>query len=89
MHRFLLPTLLILVAGSARAEDFTGFYAGLNAGYGLGRDRDGAGTRPRDSIVSERPGADLPPSALDAAASFQGRAAEPGIQKRRGVEVSR
>ncbi|QGY01709.1 hypothetical protein MMSR116_07215 [Methylobacterium mesophilicum SR1.6/6] len=84
MSRVLLPILLSLVAGSARADDFTGFYAGLNAGYGWGRDR--AETRPGNHVVAGRPdaGAYLPPSAMDAAASIRGaKRAEPDRVLRR------
>jgi hypothetical protein len=84
MHRVLLLILPSLLASGARAEDFTGFYAGLNAGYSWTRDR--AATRPGDHIVSGRrdAGADLPPSALDAAASIRGsRRSEPDAVLRR------
>lgn len=53
--------------GTARAEDFTGFYAGVNAGYAFEKEK-------RDAVLDTgiaRPGeastSSLPPSALSAA----------------------
>ena len=60
-------------AGSAQAEDFTGFYAGVNAGYAFGRD-EAARTPDTPSLSSTR-GADdraLPPSALQASEVMRG-----------------
>ena len=73
MRRGLLPILLILLAGPARAEDFTGFYAGINAGYGWGRDRARSDMSPGDPTAAGRQnaGPDLPRSALEAAASMR------------------
>ena len=57
----------MIVASAARADDFTGFYAGVNAGYGFGRD-----TNAHRHTITERPDAgnardtDLPPSAAGA-----------------------
>ena len=59
-------------AGPAQAEDFTGFYAGVNAGYAFGRDK-AAQTPDMPSLSSTR-GADdraLPPSALQASDVMQ------------------
>ena len=74
MHCALLPILLILITGNARAEDFTGFYAGLNAGYGWGRDHHGPVTTPdARRVIDERSaGPGLPPSASEASASVRG-----------------
>ena len=52
--------LLLLCAAPAAAEDFTGFYAGVNAGWASGRDRDAAAA---PSLPAEaKPGDGLPPS---------------------------
>ncbi|WP_027172177.1 hypothetical protein [Methylobacterium sp. 10] len=61
-------------AGPAKAEDFTGFYAGVNAGYAFGRDE---GTRIPDmqSLSSTRGPYErgvLPPSALQASEVMRG-----------------
>lgn len=63
---------LALLAGQpARAEDFTGFYAGINAGYALGREREARAAAPGSTgsagMGSVKTGADLPPSAAQAA----------------------
>ncbi|TGE00838.1 hypothetical protein EU555_07800 [Methylobacterium nonmethylotrophicum] len=58
------------LASPAAAEDFTGFYAGVNAGYGWGKDRTD-GTRPGAPLPAQaatRDGDGLPPSAARAAA---------------------
>ncbi|MEE7456541.1 hypothetical protein MPAR168_10535 [Methylorubrum populi] len=53
--------LLLLCAAPAAAEDFTGFYAGVNAGWASGRDRDTVSAVP--SLPGEaQPGDGLPPS---------------------------
>ena len=59
----------------ASAEDFTGFYAGVNAGYGFETGgRDGRGAMPGASVDAPG-GADsgLPPSARDASRALQSR----------------
>jgi hypothetical protein len=67
----------------ASAEDFTGFYAGVNAGYGFetgGRDRPGfvAPSAPGDGPATAAE-AGLPPSARDASRALQSRnRASPG-----------
>ena len=74
----LVPTatllgLALLAGPPARAEDFTGFYAGINAGYALGREREaraaapGAGPTGATGTGPAKTGADLPPSAAQAA----------------------
>ncbi|MCJ2070242.1 hypothetical protein MKK75_15780 [Methylobacterium sp. J-030] len=73
MRRILISILLLVAAGQARAEDFTGFYAGLNAGYARGHEHDRT-TREPHSLGVE-PGADLPPSARDAALALRRSAA--------------
>lgn len=78
--RTLLLASLCLVASvipSAAAEDFTGFYAGVNAGYAFER-RDGSegrpGTTELGSLGSSESGLDaLPPSAQDASRALQAR----------------
>ena len=83
MRRVLLPTLLILLAGPARAEDFTGFYAGINAGYGRALDSDRGVATPPDQTNARRhsAGPDLPPSALGAAASIPGAGRNEGFAR--------
>ncbi|MHB2209367.1 hypothetical protein [Methylobacterium sp. CM6257] len=76
MRRVLLSTLLLLLmAAPGRAGDFTGFYAGLNAGYAWGREPDRTVRAPAagPGSVVRNPDADrdLPPSARDAAAAIQ------------------
>ncbi|GAB6842219.1 hypothetical protein HNR00_003784 [Methylorubrum rhodinum] len=51
---------LLLVTGPAAAEDFTGFYAGVNAGWAFERGRDGAATLPPTGADRDENG--LPPS---------------------------
>ncbi|MCJ2126274.1 hypothetical protein [Methylobacterium sp. J-077] len=76
MRRLLMPTILLVLASvPVRAEDFSGFYAGVNAGYAAGKDRDRVVTAPTAGAGagSDRPGTgtDLPPSARSAAAGAQ------------------
>ena len=90
MRIALLPALLgagaLLAADPARAEDFTGFYAGVNAGYAFGR---GGGTRaappPRGGVgtAASEKGADgaLPPSAAEAARRLPSARTAPGLPR--------
>jgi hypothetical protein len=77
MRLVLVSAVLLVLAGSARAEDFSGFYVGINAGYAAGHERDrtgtGSSTGPATPAATLRPGAELPPSARDAAASIRTR----------------
>ncbi|GJE58527.1 hypothetical protein [Methylobacterium trifolii] len=78
MRRAALPFAILLVLGASapRAEDFTGFYAGLNASYAMNRDRDRDGHRvSRTTAAGVVPGAadGLPPSAASAAKLMQDR----------------
>lgn len=71
----LTAALLGAMAGAALAEDFTGFYAGINAGYARGDSvRDGQGPGPipglTDAPASE---SGLPPSARSASETMRGR----------------
>ena len=55
--------LLLLCAAPAAAEDFTGFYAGVNAGWAF--ERGGArdpSTSESEASAPARPDAGLPPS---------------------------
>ncbi|MDR7038086.1 MULTISPECIES: hypothetical protein [Methylobacterium] len=77
----LATVLLILLAlsAAARAEDFTGFYAGVNAGYAFGRDREIDASAP--NAASGRPSngsGELPPSAAEAARAM--RASRPDVR---------
>ena len=75
MRYFLMPTILLVLASvPVRAEDFSGFYAGVNAGYALGKERDRSVgipvTEPGAGAGRTGTGPDLPPSARDAAAGL-------------------
>ncbi len=75
-----LPLLILLAAPPAQAEDFTGFYAGVNAGYGWSREKDkdaAPWVAPGVPSGESGPATTLPPSASAAAAGVQraGRAA--------------
>lgn len=76
----MLPGLVVsLVATHAQAaEDFTGFYAGVNAGYAFGRD-GGARSPDLSALSSGAKGDDraLPPSALQASESMKAARARP------------
>jgi hypothetical protein len=71
-----IPAIILVLNGAAaRAEDISGFYAGVNAGYawGKGRDRSLAAPSvgPGVGLGRNGSGPDLPPSARDAAAAMQ------------------
>ena len=68
---FVLVSASMGAAGAARSEDFTGFYAGVNAGYAVDKgERDVA---PAKGIAPPGPNAapSLPPSALNAARAMK------------------
>ena len=75
IRRVPLVGLLLLAAAPARAEDFSGFYAGVNAGYGRDHEETGAGNHPTSSAPAAPGHADagtgLPPSASAAAATLR------------------
>ena len=77
MRRVLLLSALLVLADSARAEDFSGFYAGINAGYAVGHGRERTLTVPGSgsAAASTKPdtATELPPSAQDAAAAIRKR----------------
>lgn len=54
--------LLLVCAAPAAAEDFTGFYAGVNAGWGFERDRDSSIAPGPGLPGSAEPESGLPPS---------------------------
>lgn len=64
---------LILGTGPVAAEDFTGFYAGVNAGWAFERGRDGAAALPPTGNTRDENG--LPPSVAR-------------IEQRRGAETA-
>ncbi|KQP73533.1 hypothetical protein ASF60_08715 [Methylobacterium sp. Leaf113] len=66
----------MITAGSAAAEDFTGFYAGVNAGYAFGAgERDARGARPdaASEVAGATAGNGMPPSAMEASRALQAR----------------
>ncbi len=60
-----------LLAGPAAAEDFTGFYAGINAGWGRGSG-PAPDERPAFGASAPQPPSALPPSAARAAGANPG-----------------
>ncbi|MEA1832381.1 hypothetical protein U8607_09815 [Methylobacterium durans] len=80
MRPVLVLLTILALSAPARAEDFTGFYAGANAGYAFGRDRE-VDVAPQNSAgrAATAPGSQLPPSAAEAARAMRaGRGAERG-----------
>ena len=72
MRRALPLVLLLGFATAARAEDFTGAYAGVNLGYGFEHGRDAKKPAAFPEGGSAAPSAnELPPSASMAAQSLQ------------------
>lgn len=74
VRRLPLVLAFALAAVPAQAEDFTGFYAGVNAGYGRGHEESkgtipgfSSGTNPGEGSTT----AALPPSASAAAAMLR------------------
>ncbi|MGU3537454.1 hypothetical protein [Methylobacterium sp. A54F] len=70
---FTLPAATMLPDPAAAAEDFTGFYAGVNAGYATGGGRDRGALVPAPGSAPSPGAADLPPSARDAAQALRSR----------------
>ncbi|MEH3146098.1 MAG: hypothetical protein PGN34_12300 [Methylobacterium frigidaeris] len=70
-RRPLTAALLVsgLLARPAAAEDFTGFYAGINAGYGRSLGSGGRAEERSPSGVAPGASSALPPSAARAAGS--------------------
>lgn len=83
MRTVLMPAILLILGHTAaRAEDFSGFYAGVNAGYSWGKGRERSFVAPATGPGAEsgrnESGPDLPPSARDAAAALQ-RSSRSGV----------
>lgn len=72
MRRALLCLALLLPGAPAGAEDFSGFYAGVSAGYAFGRDGGHGPAFVPGAPGAGAPGNDLPPSAAGAARQMQG-----------------
>ena len=82
MIRFLLLGSLLLLPTASLAEDFTGFYAGVNAGYGWDREEaKGIAPIPRPTGASGTRTEGLPPSASAAAAAFRRGAGRPSTSR--------
>ncbi|TXM64111.1 hypothetical protein FV229_19810 [Methylobacterium sp. WL120] len=80
MRRTLSLVLVLGLATSAQAEDFTGAYAGVNLGYGFERGRDAKTSGAVPGARAGTPSAnDLPPSASLAAKSL--RASSPAASR--------
>ncbi len=77
-RRVCVLTALVLGASSACAEDFTGVYAGVNAGYAFDRSqREGDGPGGTFPMASDQKATGLPPSALSASQSPAMRGTRP------------
>lgn len=73
--RLTLASCCLLIAATlpAAAADFTGFYAGVEAGYAVGHDGEARSATPLPSLgtaADTDPG--LPPSAASAARAMEG-----------------
>ncbi|WP_244480574.1 hypothetical protein [Methylobacterium sp. Leaf399] len=69
----LVASAASLAEPAASAEDFTGFYAGVNAGYAFGKDTSEA-TSPAPVVTPGAPPSNataLPPSAANAARTMK------------------
>ncbi|KAB1075995.1 hypothetical protein [Methylobacterium planeticum] len=67
MRAVLLVVAGLALAGPAQAEDFSGFYAGINAGYGFQRgDKDRNAPPAPATGPAGAPADGLPPSATGA-----------------------
>ena len=72
MRRALSFAILLGLATSVQAEDFTGAYAGVNLGYGFEHGRDAKKPGAFPELSTGAPSAnDLPPSASLAAKSLR------------------
>ncbi|WP_375463599.1 hypothetical protein [uncultured Methylobacterium sp.] len=62
---------VLLGASSVRAEDFSGFYAGMNAGYASGSERNARPSFASPSGDAPTRAGELPPSAAGATKDLQ------------------
>lgn len=62
---------LTILATPAQAEDFTGFYAGVNAGYARSKGGESPGSVPGPGSAPAPVASKLPPSAASAARAME------------------